>query len=306
MEDGKKKVGRWPLFQKADKELWYLRIVKNFVLPGDEDLAAQPATGAGELSNLGIGPEKKRRAPTAATASKKNDEDKAQSSKSKNVRGEKKGMRHSFDSWCDYVVVSDSLEGFAPAVVRKPKPEPRDTTDIPPSNIDEPIDLESSSEHLLRKKARKRKQTDAEAEGQLVKKVQKKKITRRGNLDAFIAKPVLEKPSSPVHAEPSSVVSEDLPPSPSRTPIREQLESTEAADNEAEKTARAENPEVEKPVDVAVDSEKVTCPEAVDVDVGHPQSPEFVARDLAKEKSAQEIPITTSPSAAFGSVPENI
>ncbi|MFS8034779.1 hypothetical protein Hanom_Chr17g01585211 [Helianthus anomalus] len=82
---------------------------------------------------------------------------KAQSSKAKNVRGEKKGMRHSSDSWCDYVVVSDSLEGLAPAVVRKPKPEPRDTADIPPSNPDDPIDLESSHEHLLRKKAGKRK-----------------------------------------------------------------------------------------------------------------------------------------------------
>ncbi|KAJ0545821.1 putative small GTPase, P-loop containing nucleoside triphosphate hydrolase [Helianthus annuus] len=53
--------------------------------------------------------------------------------------------------------------------------------------------LESSPEHLLRKKAGKRKQTDTEAEGQPVKKVQRKKITRRGNLDAFIAKPVLAK-----------------------------------------------------------------------------------------------------------------
>ncbi|MFS8007743.1 hypothetical protein Hanom_Chr14g01264641 [Helianthus anomalus] len=96
------------------------------------------------LSNLGIGPEKKRRAPAATAAPKKSDVEKTQSSKAKNVGGEKKVTRHSSESWCDYVVVSDSLEGFAPAVVRKPKPEPRDTADIPPSNPDDPIDLESS------------------------------------------------------------------------------------------------------------------------------------------------------------------
>ncbi|KAJ0716010.1 hypothetical protein HanPI659440_Chr13g0507961 [Helianthus annuus] len=148
------------------------------------------------LSGLGIGPEKKRRVPAATAAPKKSDVEKTQSSKAKNVGGEKKGMRHSSDSWCDYVVISDSLEGLAPTVVRKPKPEPRDTADIPSSNPDDPIDLESSPEHLLRKKAGKRKQTDAEAEGQLVKKVQRKKITRRGNLDAFTANPLLGKCSS--------------------------------------------------------------------------------------------------------------
>ncbi|KAJ0837672.1 hypothetical protein HanRHA438_Chr16g0780731 [Helianthus annuus] len=41
----------------------------------------------------------------------------------------------------------------------------------------------------------KRKQTDAEAEGQPSKKVQRKKITRKGNLDAFISEssPKVEK-----------------------------------------------------------------------------------------------------------------
>ncbi|KAF5818912.1 hypothetical protein HanXRQr2_Chr02g0071551 [Helianthus annuus] len=67
------------------------------------------------------------------------------------------GMFHSSNSWCDYVVVFDSLEGLTPVVVRRPKSEPRDTADIPPSNLDAPIDLESSPEHLLRKKAGKRK-----------------------------------------------------------------------------------------------------------------------------------------------------
>ncbi|KAJ0500545.1 hypothetical protein HanHA300_Chr11g0390681 [Helianthus annuus] len=180
--------------KKADEELWYLWIVKNFVLPRDEDLAAQPSSDAGELTNLGIGTEKKKRVPAATTAPRKNDAEKAQPSKVKNVRGEKKGMRHSSDSLCDYVVVSDSLEGLAPAVVKKPKAEPRDSANIPPSNPEDPNDLESSPELFLKKKAGKRKQTDAEAEGQPAKKVQRKKITRRGNLDAFIAKPVPGKP----------------------------------------------------------------------------------------------------------------
>ncbi|KAJ0479606.1 hypothetical protein HanIR_Chr13g0621931 [Helianthus annuus] len=78
-------------------------------------------------------------------------------------------MRHSSDSWCDYVVVSDSLESLAPAVVKKPKAEPRDSADIPPSNPEDPIDLESSPELLLEKRVGKRKQTDAEAEGQPAK-----------------------------------------------------------------------------------------------------------------------------------------
>ncbi|XP_021985985.1 titin homolog [Helianthus annuus] len=189
--------------------------------------------------------------------------------------------------------------------MRKPKPEPRDAADIPPSNPEDPIDLESSPEHLLRKKAGKRKQTDVEAEGQPAKKVQKKKITRKGNLDAFIAKPVLEKPSAPVFAEPSSVVNEELPPSPPHALVNEQLGSTETADNEAKKTDGAENPEAEKPADVAVDAGKITSPEAVDVSADHPQTPEFVAQDPEKGKSAQEIPITTSPSAASGFMPEN-
>ncbi|KAM0063443.1 hypothetical protein Hdeb2414_s0003g00090951 [Helianthus debilis subsp. tardiflorus] len=147
----------------------------------------------GELSNLGKGPEKKKRAPTTTAAPKKNDAEKAQSSKVKNVGGEKKGMRCSSDSWCDYVVVSNTLEGLTPTVIiRKPKSEPKDTADIPPSNPDDPIDLESSSEHLVRNKAGKRKQSSAEDEGQPAKKIQRKKITRKGNLDAFISESASE------------------------------------------------------------------------------------------------------------------
>ncbi|MFS7918969.1 hypothetical protein Hanom_Chr03g00207411 [Helianthus anomalus] len=125
MEGDKERVGRWLLLPKI-----LMRSSGIIILPGIL----------------------KKRAPTAVTAPKKNDADIAQFSKTKNVRGETKGMRHSPDSWCDYVVVSDSLEGLAPAVVKRPKSEPRDTADIPPSNPNDPIDLESSPEHLLRKK----------------------------------------------------------------------------------------------------------------------------------------------------------
>ncbi|KAM0017975.1 hypothetical protein Hdeb2414_s0027g00694021 [Helianthus debilis subsp. tardiflorus] len=95
--------------KRPDEELWYHRIVKNFVLPRDADLFVQPAVVA-----------EKTRA-TSTSAPKKSDAEKAQSSKVKNA-GEKKGMRCSSDSWCDYVVVSDSMEGLAPAVIiRRPK-----------------------------------------------------------------------------------------------------------------------------------------------------------------------------------------
>ncbi|KAJ0833303.1 hypothetical protein HanPSC8_Chr15g0688751 [Helianthus annuus] len=92
MEDGKRwSDGYYP--KKADEELWYLRIVKNFALPRDEDLAAQPPTGAGELTNLGTGPEKNKRAPAANIALRKTYTANAQSSMAKNVKGEKKGTR---------------------------------------------------------------------------------------------------------------------------------------------------------------------------------------------------------------------
>ncbi|KAM0049501.1 hypothetical protein Hdeb2414_s0008g00286641 [Helianthus debilis subsp. tardiflorus] len=197
-------------------------------------------------------------------------------------------------------------KGLALAVVRKLKPEPKDAADIPLSNPEDPIDLESSPVYLLRKRVGKRKQTDVEAEGQPAKKVQKKKITRRGNLDAFIAKLVIEKPSAPIHEEPSSVVNEELPPSSPRAPVNEQLKGTKGADTEAEKTAGSENPEAEKLADVAVDAGKITSQEAVDVGAGHPQTSEFVAQDSEKGKSSQKIPVTTSPSMASGFMPENI
>ncbi|MFS7906268.1 hypothetical protein Hanom_Chr01g00057311 [Helianthus anomalus] len=281
--------------KRADKELWYLQIVKNFALPRDEDLAAQPPTGVvGEFTNLGIGPKKKKRVPTVNIAPKKIDTLKAQS---KNVKGAKKGTRHSSVSWCDYVVVSDMLEGIAPVVVKKPKAEPRDTADIPASNPDDPIDLESSPESLVKMKTGKRKQVEVEAEAQPAKKVPKRKIRKRGNLDAFIAKPLPEKPAPTARAEPSFVVNDDLPPSPPRASIGERLEGTKAVEDEAKKVSEVENPEVEKPVEVEVELEKVVDPETADVDAAHPKSFEVAARDPEKGKS---VNVARSPSGDKG------
>ncbi|MFS7948160.1 hypothetical protein Hanom_Chr06g00556741 [Helianthus anomalus] len=271
--------------KRAGEELWYLQIVKKFVFPRDEDLAAQPPNSTRALTNLGIGPEKKRRAPAVNVAPKKTDTVKAQSSKVKNVKGEKKGTRHSSDSWCDYVVVSDSLEGLAPIVMKKPKAKPRDAADIPASNADGPIDLESSPEPLLRTKAKKRKQTEVEAEGQPAKKVQRKNITRGAILIPLLRNLLLVKNSASfVHAEPSSAANEELPPSSPHAPISEQLESSKAAEDEAEKIIEAENPEVEKLVEV--ESEKTVNPEIADA--GHPMSPEVVGTFPHAEIKFQE------------------
>ncbi|KAM0063354.1 hypothetical protein Hdeb2414_s0003g00089961 [Helianthus debilis subsp. tardiflorus] len=47
--------------------------------------------------------------------------------------------------------------GLAPVVVKKPKAEPRDAADVPVSTPNDPIDLESSPERLLKTRAGKRK-----------------------------------------------------------------------------------------------------------------------------------------------------
>ncbi|KAJ0533887.1 hypothetical protein HanIR_Chr09g0413581 [Helianthus annuus] len=244
--------------KKPDEELWYDRIARNFSLPRDTDLSEQPAAGVGELSNLGVGPEKKRRVMTSNVAPKKGDAEKTQSSKAKNV--EKKGMRRSSDQ-CDYVVVSDTLEGLAPAVtIRRPKPEPKDSADIPPSNPEDPIDLESSPEHLVRRGANKRKQTDTDAEDQPPKKVQRKKITRRGNLDAFVTESVPAAPIVPTPTNMQSVVNEELPPTPPHAPAA----ATEGVDD-AEKSV-----ETERSADAGLGK--------VD-DTDNPSTPEVVAQD---------------------------
>ncbi|KAJ0923525.1 hypothetical protein HanPSC8_Chr05g0216981 [Helianthus annuus] len=113
----------------ASEKPWYHQIVKNFALPKDEDLQAQPAAGVGELIYFGVGLEsKKKKCATAATvAPKKADMPKADESKAE----KKKGTRLVSDSCCDYIVVSDSLERLAAVAVKKPKAEPKDTADHP-------------------------------------------------------------------------------------------------------------------------------------------------------------------------------
>ncbi|KAJ0887514.1 hypothetical protein HanRHA438_Chr09g0391661 [Helianthus annuus] len=230
--------------KKPDEELWYHRIARNFALPRDADLAEQPAVGAGELSSLGIGPEKKRRATTSNIAPKKSDAEKTQSSKAKNV-GEKK------------------------VTIRRPKPEPKDSADIPPSNPDDPIDLESSPEHLVQRGASKRKQTDTDAEGQPPKKVQKKKITRRGNLDAFVTEYV-PAPVAPIPTNLRSVVNEELPSTPPHASAADQLNPTEGADDDVEKTV-----ETERPADVGLgmvnDADNPSTPKVISQDQGEGQ-----------------------------------
>ncbi|KAJ0780963.1 hypothetical protein HanPI659440_Chr06g0243821 [Helianthus annuus] len=177
----KKEKGKMTTVQLgANAETWYRQIVKNFALPKDADLNAQPA------ANVGVGSEskKKKRGPVASTVSKKTDAPKADIPKEE----KKKGTLPVSDSWSDYVVVSDSLEGLVPVAVKHPKAEPQDTASIPTSNPDNPIDLESSPEPLVRTKEVKRKKPEGEAAAQPTKKILKKKINKKGNLDAFSAK----------------------------------------------------------------------------------------------------------------------
>ncbi|KAM0064223.1 hypothetical protein Hdeb2414_s0003g00100371 [Helianthus debilis subsp. tardiflorus] len=170
----------------ADEEPWYHHMVKNFALPQDAELEAPPSTDVGELINFGVGPEskKKKRGPVISTAPKKTDMPKANVPKEE----KKKGMRLVSDSWCDYVVVSDSLEGLAPVAMKQPKKEPRDTADILVSNPNDPIDVESSPEPLVRTKAVKRKKPEGEAAAQPAKKISRKMISMKRNLYAFAAK----------------------------------------------------------------------------------------------------------------------
>ncbi|KAM0046189.1 hypothetical protein Hdeb2414_s0009g00313031 [Helianthus debilis subsp. tardiflorus] len=115
-----------------------------------------------------------------------------------------------------------------------------------------------------------------------------------------------EKSAPTARAKPSSVVNDDLPPSPPRESIKEQLEGTKAVEDKAEKVAAVENPEVEKPVEVEVESEKVVAPETADVDVVHPKSHEVVARNLEKRKSIPEDLVITIPTSATTSAQVNI
>ncbi|KAJ0561205.1 hypothetical protein HanHA300_Chr06g0220221 [Helianthus annuus] len=243
----KKEKGKMTTVQLgANAETWYRQIVKNFALPKDADLNAQPS------ANVGVGSEskKKKRGPVASTVSKKTDAPKADIPKEE----KKKGTLPVSDSWSDYVVVSDSLEGLVPVAVKHPKAEPQDTASIPTSNPDNPIDLESSPEPLVRTKEVKRKKPEGEAAAQPTKKILKKKINKKGNLDAFSAKLSPEKPVPSVHTETSSAFNDDLPPSPPPPPrasIKELLEGTKTVEAEVKKTVEAE---AEKTAEVEVET----------------------------------------------------
>ncbi|MFS7987171.1 hypothetical protein Hanom_Chr11g01019311 [Helianthus anomalus] len=197
------------------------------------------------------------------------------------------------------------LEGLAPVVIKKPKPEPHDTMDIPASNPDEPIDLDSSPEPLVRTKAVKRKQADVEATTQPTKKVLRRKNGKRGNLDAFVTKISLA--DSFCSRGVVICFNDDLPPSSPRASIREQLEGTKAVETEEEKVAEVKKPEeVEKPVEVELEAEKIVETEAVDVGVTQPKFHEVVAREPEGGKSIQEDPVITIPSSATTSTPVNV
>ncbi|KAJ0788758.1 hypothetical protein HanPI659440_Chr05g0195651 [Helianthus annuus] len=278
----KRECGKMSTVKKgANEDPLYYQIARNFVLPRDVDLS--------------IGPEsrKKKRAPIATAVPKK-----LETLKADVLREEKKkGTRLVSDPWCDYVVVSNTLEGLAPVAVRKPKAEPRDTADIPVSNPDDPIDLESSPKPLRRTKAVKRK-PESEAVAQPAKKLTWKKIIKKGNLDTLATKLSPEKLTSSVRVESPSIFNDDLLPSPPRASIKEQLEGTKAAEAEVEKAVG-----VEEPVTVELDAEKVVEAETADIGATKPKSPEIVVHEPEKGKSIQEDPVITIPFSATISAP---
>ncbi|KAJ0570940.1 hypothetical protein HanHA300_Chr05g0183871 [Helianthus annuus] len=182
----------------------------------------------------------------------------------------KKGTRLVSDSWCDYIVVSNSLERLAPVAVKKPKAEPKDTTDIPESNPDDPIDLESSPKPLVRTRAEKRKKPEGGAVAQPARKLARKRIGKKGDLDAFAAK--LSPAGASSHAE-SLFPFDDRVPSPPPELPKENLEGEKSVEAQVKSTG--------------VDQTKPASPEVV-----------MVAQDSEKKKSIveDETPVVTVPS----------
>ncbi|KAJ0495255.1 hypothetical protein HanIR_Chr12g0606861 [Helianthus annuus] len=207
--------------------------MKNFALPKDADLNAQPSTDVGT--------------PVASTISKKTDAPKA-----------------------------DILKEEKKKVVKQPKAEPRETADIPPSNPEEPIDLESSLEPLVRTKVVKRKKPEGEAAAQPATKILRKKLARRAILTPWLRNFPLS----------SSAFSDDLPPSPPRMSIKEKFEGTKAVEAEVKKT-------------MEVETKKAAEVETADAGVTKPKSPEVVAQGPEKEKFLnEEVPVISVPSSS--------
>ena len=135
---------------------------------------------------LGIGPESKKKTRLTGTAAAQagvgaSTETAPQPEKPQPT---KKGKRVVPDSWCDYVVVSDSWDGLAPAALRKPKKE-KVEVEAPPSKPDEPLDIPSSPEVGLITRESKRKETSPAAAPTPPpsKKQATSRIGKRGNLD---------------------------------------------------------------------------------------------------------------------------
>ena len=128
---------------------------------------------------MGVGPDsKKKKKPDAAP--------------SKPVAAPKreapKGTRLKSSSRFDYVVVSDSLEGLAPVGLKKPKAEPVDPATLPPTNPGEPLEIPSSPEEGLERRAsRKRKEAEVAPPVPPVK-IARPRIGKRGNLSVVAEK----------------------------------------------------------------------------------------------------------------------
>ena len=105
-----------------------------------------------------------------------------------NPKGAKKGKRVVPDTWCNYVVVSDSWDGLAPAGPRKPKKEKADPA-VLPANPDEPLEIPSSPEVNLIHRVTKRKETSAAGPAPPpAKKQATSRIGKRSNLDRLASK----------------------------------------------------------------------------------------------------------------------
>ncbi|MFS7915401.1 hypothetical protein Hanom_Chr02g00164901 [Helianthus anomalus] len=87
------------------------------------------------------------------------------------------------------------------------------------------------------------------------------------------------------------VVNEELPSSPLRTFIVDQLKTSEVPEGGVEKTTEAD-----KRVDVTAEVEKVVSSKVVD-GAGDPRTPETVAHE--EEKTAEENPASTFFPSAF-------
>ena len=111
--------------------------------------------------NLGVGPESKKKKKPAAGDVEPPKAKKPPTAATKPATGEaKKGKPLCSNLWNDYVLVSDSLEGLAPIGLRKPKKEPVDSSSIPASNPEEPLEIPSDPEVELVHRVTKRKHTE--------------------------------------------------------------------------------------------------------------------------------------------------